>query len=140
MRKENIVRIEDGGEQKQFKIRQMSATQGERFFFKLILLLGGQTEAQKLSDPTAIMGALADKPYDKVQELLDEMLSCISRVNGGVETQLAPDNVDAFIESPMTLFKLRGEVFKSNNFFQNGGQPPLSEFSDISAPTIKRRA
>jgi hypothetical protein len=60
-------------------------------------------------------------------------------VNGGVETQLTPDNVDGFIESPMTLLKLRAEVFKANNFFPKGGQPPLSEFSDISAPTIKRK-
>ena len=139
MRKENTVRMEDGGEQKEFKIRQMSASQGERFFFKLVMMLGGQTEIAKLNDPLAIFNALADKPYDKVQELLDDLLSCISRVNGGVETQLTPENVDGFIESPMTLLKLRAEVFKANNFFQRGGQPPLSEFSDISGPTIKRR-
>ena len=139
MRKENIVRMEDGGDTKEFKIRQMSASQGERFFFKLLLLLGGQTEAEKLNDPYALLGALADKPFEKVQELLDEMLTCMSRVKGGVETQLTPDNVDGFIESPMTLFKLRAEVFKSNSFFQSGGQAPSDVSNNDSAVTIKRR-
>jgi hypothetical protein len=139
MRNESIVRLEDGGEQKEFKIRQMSATQGEQFFFKVVLLLGGQTEVSKFRDPIAVLNALAGKPYDKVQELLDNMLSCVSRVNGGVETQLTPDNVDGFIESPMTLLRLRAEVFKANNFFPKGGQPPLSVFNGTSSPTIKRR-
>jgi hypothetical protein len=73
-----------------------------------------------------------------VQELLDDMLSCLSRVNGGVETQLTPDNVDGFIESPMTLLKLRAEAIKCNNFFQQGGVTP---FDVSSAETlIKRKA
>ena len=139
MRNENIVRLEDNGEQKEFKIKQMSATQGERFFFKLILLLGGQTEMEKLNDPMTILGALASKPYDKVQELLNEMLSCMSRVNGGVETQLTPDNVDGFIESHMTLLKLRAEVFKANNFFQKLGQMQFDVSNADSPLTIKRR-
>lgn len=138
MRKESIVRLDDAGEQKQFKITQMSASRGERFFYKLILLLGGQTEVSKLSDPYALMESLANKPFERVQELLDEMLSCISRVNGGVETQLTPDNVDGFIESPMTLFKLRAEVFKANNFFQSGVQTPFQDSSEGSV-LIKRQ-
>jgi hypothetical protein len=138
MRKESIVRLDDAGEQKQFKITQMSASRGERFFYKLILLLGGRTEVSKLTDPYALLSALADKPFERVEELLDEMLSCISRVNGGVETQLTPDNVDGFIESPMTLFKLRAEVVKANNFFQNGVQTPSQDSSDGSV-LIKRQ-
>lgn len=138
MRKENIVRMEDGGEQKEFKVKQMSASQGERFFYKLILLLGGQAKVETLQDPLALLGALANQPFEKVQELLDEMLTCISRKNGNVETQLTPDNVDGFIENPITIFKLRAEVFKINNFFQNGGQTPLDGFNEVSA-TIKRR-
>lgn len=139
MRKESIVRIEDGGETKEFKVRQMSASQGERFLFKVILLVGGQAKAQLLKDPVALLGALADKPYDAVQELLDEMLSCASIIHGGVETQLNNSNVDGFIESSTTLLQLRGEVFKVNNFFPKGAQTPLNAFKDTSEPTIKRR-
>ena len=139
MRKEDIIRLDDDGEQKDFKIRQMSASRGERFFFKLILLLGGQTEVEKLNDPMAIFGALANQPYDKVQELLDELLACVSRVTDGIETQLTPENVDGFIESPMTLFKLRAEVFKANNFFQKLGQAQFGGFNAGLQPTIKRQ-
>jgi hypothetical protein len=39
MRKESIVRLDDDGEQKEFKIRQMSASRGERFFYQLLLFL-----------------------------------------------------------------------------------------------------
>jgi hypothetical protein len=138
MRKENLITIEDAGEQKQFKVRQMSAAQGERFLFKLILLLGGKAEVESLNNPLALLGSLSDKPYERVQELLDDMLSCLSRVNGGVETQLTPDNVDGFIESPMTLLKLRAEAIKCNNFFQQGGATPLEGFSGETL--IKRKA
>ena len=138
MRKENLITIEDAGEQKQFKVRQMSAAQGERFLFKLILLLGGKAEVESLNNPLALLGSLSDKPYNRVQELLDELLSCISRVNGGVETQLAPNNVDGFVESPMTLLKLRAEAIKCNNFFQQGGATPLEGFN--AETLIKRKA
>jgi hypothetical protein len=138
MRKESLVRLEDDGEQKEFKIRQMSASRGERFFFKLLLLLGGDMEVSKLTDPYALLSALADKPFERVEELLDDMLSCISRVNGGVETQLTPENVDAFVSSPITLFKLRAEVVKANNFFQNGALTPSDASSDASVHIARR--
>lgn len=138
MRKENLITIEDAGEQKQFKVRQVSAAQGERFLFKLILLLGGKAKVEILNNPLALLGSLSDKPYDRVQELLDELLSCISRVNGGVETQLTTDNVDGFVESPMTLLKLRAEAIKCNNFFQQGGATPSEGFN--AETLIKRKA
>ena len=139
MRKENIVSLEDDGEQKTFKIKQMSASRGERFFYKLLMLLGADAKVEMFDDPGAILGALAAQPFDKVQELLDEMLSCVSRVTDGIETQLTPDNVDGFIESPITLFKLRAEVFKANNFFQRLGQTRFDVSSADSPLTIKRQ-
>ena len=138
MRKESLVRMEDDGEQKEFKIRQMSASRGERFFFKLLLLLGGDMEVSKLTDPYALLSALADKPFERVEELLDDMLSCVSRVNGGVETQLTPENVDAFVSSPMTLFKLRAEVVKANNFFRSGVPTPFDDSSDASVHIARK--
>lgn len=138
MRKENIVRLMDGGEEKSFKVRQMSATRGERFVFKFVMLLGGEAEIERMADPYALLGALSSKPFERVQELLDELIGCISRVNGGVETQLTPDNADAFIEEPTTLMKLRVEAVKLNDFFHLGGQPPLDESNDASV-LIKRK-
>lgn len=138
MRKENIVRLMDGDEEKTFKVKQMSATRGERFVFKFVMLLGGEAEIEKMADPYALLGALSSKPFERVQELLDELIGCISRVNGGVETQLTPDNADGFIEEPMTLMKLRVEAIKLNDFFHLGGQPPLDESSSASV-MIKRK-
>lgn len=138
MRKEFTITINDGGQDKRFKIRQMPATQAERFMFKLIFLIGGQAEIEKLQDMGAVLEAMADKPFEKVQELLDSLLACVSLLNeGGIETQLDPDNVDGFVEEMSTLLKLRAEAFKANSFFQQNG----ANASDVSpAPvTIKRR-
>lgn len=137
MRKENTIRLTDGGEEKTFKVKQMSATRGERFVFKFVMLVGGD-EVENMTDPYALLGALSSKPFERVQELLDELIGCISRVNGGIETQLTPDNADAFIEEPMTLMKLRVEAIKLNDFFHLGGQPPLDESSAASV-MIRRK-
>lgn len=137
MRKENIVHLMDGGEEKTFKVKQMSATRGERFIFKLIMLLGGQTQVESLTDPYALLGSISSKPFDKVQELLDELISCVSRVNGGVETQLTPDNADGFVEESMTLLKLRAEALKLNDFFHLSEQAPSTE-SSAGSILIKR--
>jgi hypothetical protein len=86
-----------------------------------------------------MLNTVANKPYEKVQELLDEILSCISIVtDGGIETQLNPDLVDGFIDEASTLTKLRGEVIKFNNFFPQSG---TSDSKESPAPevTIRRQ-
>jgi hypothetical protein len=145
-RKEKVISVNDNGVTKNFKIRQFSATQGERVRFKMMMLLGADTEISKLqtaSDPMEVAGfmlnTVANKPYEKVQELLDEILSCISIVtDGGIETQLNPDLVDGFIDEASTLTKLRGEVIKFNNFFPQSG---TSDSKESPAPevTIRRQ-
>ena len=145
-RKETIVSIEDGGEMKKFKIRQFSATQGERLKLKLMLLLGSDTDISKLQnndDPMAMAGsmlnAVANKPWERVQEILDEILTCISRVHdGGIESQLTPENADGYIEDSATLMKLRGEVIKLNNFFPQNGLNDSEESHDQGEIMIKR--
>ena len=133
MLKEQEIILQDGGEQKKFRIRQMPATKAEAWVLKMIFLLGGEAELDKLDDPIAIFNAIANKPFEKVQELLDKLLACVSRVHdGGIETQLTPDNVDGYVEDMPTLLKLRVEAFKFNNFFQKGG---LNAFGVSPAPT-----
>jgi hypothetical protein len=137
-RKESIITLEDDGESKRFKIRQMSSTQSEKFIFKLIFLIGGKAEIEKLNDIGSLLEAVSDKPYDRVQEILDALLSCVSIVHGGVETQLDPDNVDGFVMDFQTLLKLRAEAFKANNFFpRNGGSDSVESPAPV---TIKRKA
>lgn len=145
-RKEKVITVTDNGVAKNFKIRQFSATQGERVKFKLMMLLGANTDISQLqmaSDPMKVAGymlnAVATKPYEKVQELLDEVLSCISIVTeGNIETQLTPDIVDGFIDEASTLMALRGEVIKFNNFFPQRGTSDL-EKSPAPEVMIKRQ-
>ena len=140
MRKENLITLQDGGEAKQFKIRQMPATQGERFLLKLLMALGAKANTVSMDDPIQVINAVCSQPFEKVQDLLDDMISCISRVHdGGIETQLTPDNADDFIEDVPTLLRLRAEVVKVNNFFQKVGEM-LSDSSSGDAVMIKRKA
>lgn len=137
MRKESTITLTDGGEQKIFKIRQMPASKAERWVYKLVLLLGSGASMNVLTDPAALFAALNEKPYDKVQELLDDLLSCVSRcADGGIETQLTNDNVDGFVEEMITLMKLRVEAFKANHFFPQVGAADLAKFSEAM---IKRQ-
>ena len=135
MRKVVDWTVEDGGASLHFRIKQMSATQAERFTFKLLFLIGkggGKVE----NDLSALMGTLADAPYEKVQELLTELLSCCSIVKENVEVKLTEENVDGFIESRNTLLQLRAEAFKANDFFQMSG---LQGLNQSPAPDIKRK-
>ncbi len=139
MRKENLITLQDGGEAKQFKIRQMPATQGERFLLKLLMALGAKANTVSMDDPMQVINAVCSQPFEKVQDLLDDMISCISRVHdGGIETQLTPDNADDFIEDVPTLLRLRAEAVKVNNFFQKVGEM-LSDSSSGDAVMIKRK-
>ena len=140
MRKENLITLQDGGEAKQFKIRQMPATKGEKFLLKLLMALGAKAKTVSMDDPIQVINAVCSQPFEKVQDLLDDMIICISRVHdGGIETQLTPDNTDDFIEDVTTLLRLRAEVVKVNNFFQKVGEM-LSDSSSGDAVMIKRKA
>lgn len=146
--KENIVTLIDGGEQRRFRVRQFSASQGERVRLKMMFLLGANADVDKLmslknEEPISFIGylinAAASQPYEKVQELLDEMLSCVSRIqDGGIESQLTPVNVDGFISDTNTLMALRGEVIKINDFFPQSGQNDLPK-SPAPDVVIKRK-
>jgi hypothetical protein len=138
--KETVVTLEDGGQEKNFKIRQMPATKAERFIYKFVLLLGGNAELDKMGDDMgALFSAISHQPYEKVQELLDALISCVSihYNDTNIEKQLTPENIDSYIEDMSTLMKLRAEAFKANNFFQQSGLPGL-EKSPAPAITIKR--
>ena len=143
-RKENTIDIVDGGEKKRFKIRQFSASQGERVRLKMMFLLGANTNIDALRDSSGVgfiallIKSASQQPYEKIQEVLDELTSCISRIHdGGIESQLDASNIDGFIDDTDTLMKLRGEVIKINDFFPRSGPSDFPEFPD-PAITIKR--
>ena len=136
MRKVVDWTCEDGGETRHFRIKQMSATQAERFTFKLLLLIGANGGNVETGDLSGLLGSLSSAPYEKIQELLDELLSCCSIVKENVEVKLTDANVDTFIDSRNTLLQLRAEAFKVNDFFQTSG---LNVFGQSAAPDIRRK-
>lgn len=138
MRKVVDWNCEDGGKSLHFRIQQMSATQAERFTLKVLLLIGASGGKFEKGDLSALMASLASAPYEKIQELLSELLSCCSIVVERVETNLTEDNVDMFISERNTLLQLRAEAFKVNDFFQTSG---LNVFEQSPVPAdIKRKA
>lgn len=148
MRKEVSITLEDGGKEKRFIIKQFPATKSEMFKFKFGLLVGDADlgTLQNAKGVYEIIGfflkALSNKPYERVQELLDLMIECVSRVHdGGISTQLTPENIDSYIDDSDTLLRLRGEVLKVNGFFPQSGQTELDGSEKSPAPeiTIKRQ-
>lgn len=131
MRKETVVEIVDAGEKKKFRIRQMAATESEKFTVKMLMLVGNVgTEDNALN-------RLSSVPYEKLQELMSALLECCSINVGGIETQLNEGNVDGFISERNTLMQLRIEAFKFNDFFQIAG---FGDFGKFLSPDIKRQA
>ena len=137
MRKVVDWTCDDGGATLHFRIKQMSATQAERFTFKILLLIGANGGKFEAGDLSGLLGSLSSTPYEKIQELLDDLLSCCSIVKENVEVKLTEQNVDTYIESRNTLLQLRAEAFKVNDFFQTSG---LNVFAQSPAPDIKRKA
>ncbi len=134
MRKETVVTIEDRGNPLTFTIREMPATQLERWIIRAMLLLAGSEGLEGLSGGVENAGkylsehglkALANVEYEKAQPLLDELLACCARTDAGIEQRCTPDSVDGYIEDVRTLFKLRVESAKLNfGFF--GASPSAS--------------
>lgn len=149
MRKEKVIVIDDRGKSLTFKIREMSALKLEGWIARAGILLA----ATGILDETRVdvrnageiaagvaravgesgISALGRLDYDKARPLLDELLSCCSRVDAGVEQPLTPDVLEGFIEDVRTLFTLRKEALALNfGFFAQGG--PSASVKDGPAP------
>jgi len=157
MRKEKTIVIDDRGKSLTFKIREMSALQMEGWIARAGILLAGtgildetRVDVRNAGEIAAGVAravgesgisALGRLDYDKARPLLDELLSCCSRVDAGVEQPLTPDVLEGFIEDVRTLFTLRKEALALNfGFFAQGG--PSASVKDGPAPqpdTLKPR-
>ena len=138
MRDTKTITLIDDDKEKTFEIKQMAASKAERWLFKLILLIGGNANVENLQDMGGFLSAVADKPYERVEELLNELLSCVSHVtDGGIRTQMTPAIVDDHVKEMNNLMKLQMEAFSFNNFFPKSGTSALNE-SPAPAVTIKK--
>jgi len=136
MRTEKIIDIEDRGKKLTFKVREMSATQLEDWTMRAVLVLAGAGSDIPASGGVEGIGkylaehglaAIGNVDYAKAKPLLDEMLSCCSRVVDKMEEKVTPETADAYIEDMGTLFKLRLEAFKVNFSFFGNGSPSASK-------------
>lgn len=127
MRKTVPVQLIDDGQALDFEITQMSATQKERWLLRaLFTLANGAAEADVDVDEARglddFMRELARKKLnifkgislEKVQPLLDDLLTCCALVRDKARLQCTPETVDGYISDVKTLFRLRVESFKVN--------------------------
>ena len=87
----------------------------------------------------AVMFLAMNSQYEDCRPLFMELLGCCSRIDAGVEQVCTPDTVEAFIEDPMTIFKLIKEAGAWNFSSLLGGNQP-SPSSDDSGPARSRRS
>ena len=143
MRKTTDIIIRENDKDLKFRIRQMSATESESWTFRLLMLLaqgagkGSINDLKETTDLSAVVSLLGNVPFEKIEELLADLLKCCSIIKDNMEISLTPESVDGFIEERNTLIKLRVEAFKFNNFFQMPDMGELKQSPDIT--TIKRR-
>jgi len=134
-RKEIILEIQDREQTLTFRIREMPASKLESWIIRAVLLVAGSgAEVPAGADLKAVglflqskgLTALGNVDFEKSRPLLDELLSCCSRVIERVEERCTPESVDAYIEDVKTLFTLRMEALKLNLGFFKGAVENLS--------------
>lgn len=150
MRKEKIITLQDNGNTLRFKVRQMAATDQEKFIFKAVLLLNGKElgdvdvvalrkDPMKYIKPSMIFSAMQNLEYEKVEPLINMLLSCCYRINGNMEEQCTPDTINGYVENFTTLLSLKKAALEVNfGFFwedgnsQNTGSEPEIVIGKIS--------
>ena len=121
MRKEKTITLDDRGKKLTFRIKEMSATGLESWIIRAMLLVGGNKGkgGESVKNAADFINAdglrlLSSLDYGKAKPLLDELLACCTRIDGGIEQLCTPDSVDGYIEDVKTLFTLRMEALKLN--------------------------
>lgn len=168
MRKEIKIHLIDEGRDLLFSIKQMPALQLERFINRAVILLARSagknvdgvsanaiTNLQaflKLSQienngeesdfSAKLIQLIGQLDYDAVEPLYNELLSCCRLIpdesNQLMTLELTPTIIEANIENPITLYKLRIEAVKVNfSFFQSVENSPAPEAK--VAATFKKR-
>lgn len=126
MRKEIEIKIEQGRDaNKVFKIKEMSASQMDRWAIKALILLGkgGNGGIAKLGTMgfKEILEAFGNAEYEKAEPLLQELLECCSFEKDGSSVVLKKDFIDGVVEDWTTLMRLKIEALKLNLGFLEQG-------------------
>lgn len=137
MRKSEIIKIIDDGNELTFRVTQMPATKAERWANRagfLLIQAGKNSDVKKLNAKKStkkdsgdeafseVMKAIASLDYEKVEPLYNELIECCEYIpNGnGAGIVCSQATIDAQITDPMNLYKLRLAAAKLNfAFFTN---------------------
>lgn len=145
-RKEINITLVDRGNERRFKIVEMPATKLQSWAFRAALLLASALNLSDMDTSGGVdgktisrifdhlikngIGELSKIDYERARPLINELLECCYRIDGGAMQQCTENTVDGFIEDVRTLFKLETEAAKLNlDFFGSGGTSPASEGS-----------
>lgn len=138
MRKTEIIKLIDDGQERTFRITQMPATKAERWVNRMAFLLVGAGKELKTDDIDIekAIRAIATIDYEKAEPLYNELIECCTflpdgNVNGG-GIACSQETIDAQIVDPTNLYRLRMAAAKLNfSFFMT-----VLQFQDRKQDTI----
>ena len=161
MRKEEIITINDRGNELTFRIREMPATQLEGWLFRVGTALASTGFAKTEDivdgiDTTKYIANLLMKDglrflgnldYEKVvKPLVDDLYSCVEQKVGEAYLAVTADNIDSKVEDIRSLFAIQKAVITLHlGFFGLGGasasaKSPSPEASGQPKPRIVPRS
>ena len=161
MRKEEIITINDRGNELTFRIREMPATQLEGWLFRVGTALAstGFAKTEDIADgidTTKYIANLLVKDglrflgnldYEKVvKPLVEDLYSCVEQKVGEAYLAVTADNIDSKVEDIRSLFAIQKAVITLHlGFFGLGGasasaKSPSPEASGQPKPRIVPRS
>lgn len=125
MRKTEIIKLVDDGQERIFRITQMPATKAERWANRAAFILIEATKGRKANKDIKIedvLRTIAAVDYDKVEPLYNELIECCEYLpdmnSAGI--LCTQQTIDAQIVEPINLYRLRLAAAKLNfSFFTN---------------------
>lgn len=161
MRKEEIITVNDRGNELTFRIREMPATKLEGWLFRVGTALAstGFAKTEDIADgidTTKYIANLLMKDglrflgnldYEKVvKPLVDDLYSCVEQKVGEAYLAVTADNIDSKVEDIRSLFAIQKAVITLHlGFFGLGGasasaKSPSPEASGQPKPRIVPRS
>ena len=161
MRKEEIITINDRGNELTFRIREMPATKLEGWLFRVGTALAstGFAKTEDIADGIDTtkyianflvkdgLRFLGNLDYEKVvKPLVDDLYSCVEQKVGEAYLAVTADNIDSKVEDIKSLFAIQKAVITLHlGFFGIGGasasaKSPSPEASGQPKPRIVPRS
>lgn len=161
MRKEEIITLNDRGNELTFRIREMPATKLEGWLFRVGTALAstGFAKTEDIADGIDTtkyianflvkdgLRFLGNLNYEKVvKPLVDDLYSCVEQKVGEAYLAVTADNIDSKVEDIRSLFAIQKAVITLHlGFFGLGGasasaKSPSPEASGQPKPRIVPRS